>query len=388
VAPRKCCTQLLRLQSEGNGSLLFSAASHLEASHLGGATMPLTLVTGAPGWLGTRLVRVLLEGLPDVPSLSEPDRARRIRCLVAPELDKSALRGLPAGVETGEGDLRDPKALSAFARNAEGAILFHCAGVVHPRGRTSDFFSINVDGTRNLLEAAENAHVRRAVIVSSNSPFGFNTNRDDSFDEQSPYNPYMGYGRSKMLMEELVHTYQARGKMETVIVRPTWFYGPDQPPRQTRFFRMIRRGRAPIVGSGENRRSMAYVDSVCQALLLCESTPAANGQTYWIADRRAYTMNEITDTVERLMEQEFGLTVAHKRMRLPAVASDAARLGDKLIQSLGLYHQEIHVLSEMGKSIVCSITKAERELGYEPIVELEEGMRRSLAWCLREGLSL
>jgi nucleoside-diphosphate-sugar epimerase len=99
-------------------------------------------------------------------------------------------------------------------------------------------------------------------------------------------------------------------------------------------------------------------------------------------------MNEIVDTVERLMETEFGLTVAHKRMRVPSLTSDVARLGDKLIQSVGLYHKEIHVLSEMNLNIVCSITKAERELGYEPTVELEEGMRRSLAWCLSQGLEL
>jgi nucleoside-diphosphate-sugar epimerase len=55
---------------------------------------------------------------------------------------------------------------------------------------------------------------------------------------------------------------------------------------------------------------------------------------------------------------------------------------------MGLYHQKIHVLSEMNKTIACSIDKARRELGYAPVVELEEGMRRSLAWCLAEGIRL
>lgn len=350
--------------------------------------MSLTLVTGAPGWLGTRLVRVLLEGLPDVASLSEPDHTRRIRCLVKPDLDKSALRELSDRVEIVEGDLRNPNAASAFCGNAAGATLFHCAGVVHPRRYTRELFEVNVDGTRHLLQAAESAQVCRAVVVSSDSPFGFNLNRDHQFDELSPYNPYMAYGQSKMLMEEVVRAYQGRGKLETVVVRPPWFYGPGQPLRQTTFFRMIRRGTVPIVGDGENRRSMAYIDNVCQALLLCERIPAANGQTYWIADRRPYTMKEIVDTVERLMEREFGFAVARKRMRLPSLASEVARLCDKLLQSLGFYHQKIHVLSEMSKTIACSIAKAQRELGYEPTVELEEGMRRSLAWCLTEGISL
>jgi nucleoside-diphosphate-sugar epimerase len=93
-------------------------------------------------------------------------------------------------------------------------------------------------------------------------------------------------------------------------------------------------------------------------------------------------MNEIVDTVERLLEKEFNFTVAHKRVRLPDFASEVAMLADVTLQGLGLYNQKIHVLSEMNKTIACSITKAEKELGYQPKIALEEGMRRSLAWCM------
>jgi nucleoside-diphosphate-sugar epimerase len=348
--------------------------------------MSLTLVTGVPGWLGTRLVRVLSEGMPDLPSLSRPENARRIRCLAMPGQDAGAFS--LDGVEVVEGDLRDLDSLKAFCKGATGATLFQCAGVVHPARSTREFFDVNVEGTRRLLHEAEAAGIRRVVAVSSNSPIGTNPRRDHLFDEESPYNPYMNYGRSKMLMEQVVKEYQARGRLETVIARPTWFYGPDQPERQTTFFRMIRRGGAPIVGDGENLRSMVYIDNVCQALLLCENAPAANGQTYWVADSRPYSMNEIVATVERLMEDEFGLVVAHKRLRLPSVAGEVAWLADALIQGIGLYQQKIHVLSEMNKTIACSIEKAQRELGYMPTVDLEEGMRRSLAWCLAEGIAL
>lgn len=349
--------------------------------------MSSTLLTGAPGWLGTRLAQVLLEGLPDVSSLAEPEPARRLRCLVKPGLSASALPVSPQW-EVVVGDLRDPDAVRVFCQGAEGAMLFHCAGVVHPARSPREIFDVNVNGTRLLLEAAERAGVRRAVVVSSNSPAGATRRPDHLFDESSPYNPYMSYGRSKMLMEQVTHEVQGRGCLETVIVRPTWFYGPQQPERQTTFFRMIRRGGSPIVGGGENRRSMVYIDNLCQAMLLCERTPAANGQTYWVADRRPYSMNEIVDTVERLMETEFGLSVAHRRLRLPSLASDVAQVGDALIQALGFYHQKVHVLSEMNKTIACSIEKARRELCYEPTIELEEGMRRSLAWCLAQGLDL
>jgi nucleoside-diphosphate-sugar epimerase len=96
-------------------------------------------------------------------------------------------------------------------------------------------------------------------------------------------------------------------------------------------------------------------------------------------------MNLIIDTIERLMEQEFGKTCAHRRMRLPSIASSVAFLLDFFLQSLGFYHQKIHVLSEMNKTIACSVQKAESELGYQPRVALEEGMRRSLKWCVDTG---
>jgi nucleoside-diphosphate-sugar epimerase len=174
------------------------------------------------------------------------------------------------------------------------------------------------DTLQALSSAVETRHWRstptlaRAVVVSSNSPCGCNPHPDHLFDEHSPFNPYMHYGRSKMEMELAIRERAAR--LETVIIRAPWFYGPNQPPRQTLFFQMIRDGKGPIVGSGTNLRSMAYVDNLCQ------------GQ--W----------------------------------------------------------SNHVLSEMNKTIACSIGKAEAELGYRPAIELEEGMRRSLAWCRSQGL--
>jgi nucleoside-diphosphate-sugar epimerase len=348
---------------------------------------PLALVTGAPGWLGTRLVRVLAEGLPDGPDLVEAGE-RSVRCLVQPGLKgtKTAeLAAIGARIEIMEGDLLDPPSLEAFCRGSQGAALFHCAGVIHPTSGIRQVFRVNHEGTRNLLAAAEEAGVRRAVCVSSNSPIGCNRSSDELFDESAPYNPYMAYGRSKVLMERAVREFEERGRLETVVIRPPWFYGPDQPPRQSEFFAMIRKGKAPIVGGGENRRSMAYVDNICQALLLCERVEAARGRTYWIADARPYTMNEIVDTIERLLEEEFGLVVAHRRLRLPGAASQVAGLLDRLIQLTGFYNTRIHVLSEMNKTIACSIDRARKELGYDPRISLEEGMRRSIGWCLEKG---
>src|SRR5262245_31445882 len=254
------------------------------------------LVTGPGGWLGSRLVESLRGAYPGV-----------------------EVRGMA-------GDLRDPADCASFVAGAGHGVLFHTAGVIHP-SRVREFYDVNVQGTKNLIDAARRAGVRRIVAVSSNSPFGVNPARDHRFDESSPYNPYMNYGRSKMQMELAV---QEARDLETVIVRAPWFYGPGQPPRQSLFFKMIRDGKAPIVGDGNSPRSMAYVDNLALGLRLA-SEKAPNGSAYWIADERPYTMNEIVDTVEDLLEKQFNVQCARKRMRLPDAASEIALLADKTI---------------------------------------------------------
>ncbi len=346
----------------------------------------LALVTGGAGWLGSRLVGALINGLPECAAwMPRPSPDLRVRCLVLPGEDAALIEELGDRVEIVRGDITRAEDCARLCQGAQGATLYHVAGIIHPQ-RRADFYRVNVDGTRNVLEAAIAAGVRRAVVMSSNSPCGTNPHPDHVFDEASPYNPYMHYGRSKMHMEQLVSALQQAGKIESVVIRAPWFYGPNQPPRQSLFFRMIRDGKGPLVGGGGNRRSMAYVDNLCQGLILAASTEAANGRTYWIADERPYAMSEIVDTVERLLETEFGQTCVHKRMRLPGLASEVAFLVDKTLQGLGLYHQKIHVLSEMNKTIACSVEKAKAELGYRPVVGLEEGMRRSLKWVwARQG---
>ena len=347
---------------------------------------PLTLVTGAAGWLGRRVARALSEGMDELGEVGAG--GRRVRCLIRPEESPRELQDL--GIEVVVGDLRDPDARDAFTQGAEGALVLHLAGVIHPPGgRTRHFEEVNHRATLALLEAAGRAGVRRFVAMSSNSPLGGNPDPEHRFTEDSPYKPYMGYGRSKMRMElGLRDAMNNPATPEIVIARAPWFYGPGQPPRQTLFFRMIRDGKFPLLGQGLNQRSMAYVDSLALGLLLAAGVPGAAGRTYWLADERPYTMAEIVATVQGVLRDDFGFQVKDSTLTLPSQVADVARFVDGLLQSVGLYHQKFHVLSEMNMTIACDITRAKEELGYRPLVELREGMRRSIAWCLDQGLEI
>ena len=249
--------------------------------------------------------------------------------------------------------------------------------------RTREFDEINVEGTRRLLDAARAARVRRIVAVSSNSPLGASRDPTIVFDEDSPLEPFLGYGRSRAAMEGLVRG--AASSFETVILRAPWLYGPQGPPRQGLFFRMIRTGRLPILGDGTQRRSMVYIDNLCDAVELAASRDEAAGRTYWIADERPYTLNEIVTTVRAALEEDFDIRCADRELRLPAWVGDAAYLVDWALQGFGVYQQKIHALGEMNRTIACSISRATDELGYRPRISLREGMSASIRWCLENG---
>src|SRR6516165_31740 len=139
----------------------------------------IVLVTGANGWLGRRVVRALTQGHPEMGELGAG--GRRVRMLLQP--GEAAADLLDLGAEKVEGDIRDPTALRALCSGAEGGTLIHLAGVIHPKRGTREFTEVNVEGTKAIVSEAGRNGLRRAVVMSSNSPIGVSRNPFEVFDE-------------------------------------------------------------------------------------------------------------------------------------------------------------------------------------------------------------
>lgn len=334
------------------------------------------VVTGASGWLGQNLVRALAA------------ERERVRCLVRTDDDASLLSVVGPAIEPVVGDVRDPAALDRLFEGIGSASVFHAAGVIHPVAKMRELFDVNVGGTQLALDRARRAGVARFVHVSSNSPFGTNARPTDRFTEDSPFDPYLGYGKSKLEAEQLVQRSFEHGDLETVIVRPPWFYGPHHPARQTQFLSAVRRGRFPLVGDGTQQRSMVFTGNLVHGMLRAEVAAAAPGRAYWIADAEPYELRDILETIKRALAAE-GLAVTDRKPRtMPRAGARVAEAVDRFVQGTGRYVQAVHVLGELNHTIACDISRARAEIGYDPPTALFEGMREAIRWSLANGDAL
>lgn len=334
---------------------------------------PSVVVTGAAGWLGQNLMRALV-----------PERSH-VRAFVRDEREAAILGVLGPNVQTVIGDIRDPEAIDRLFEGVASPTVFHAAGVIHPTSGVREFFDVNVGGTELVLDRARRVGAQRVVHVSSNSPFGANPTPHDTFTDDSPYNPYMGYGASKVEAEQIVRRNSERGDIEAVIVRPPWFYGPWQPERQNQFLRAVRRGKFPLVGDGSQRRSMVYTGNLVHGMLRAEIAARAPGNAYWIADLEPYALRDVFAKVREAFVAE-GFEVTDRQPPMPRIAAVVAAKVDGKLQAMGKYAQAVHVLGELKDTIACDVSGAREEIGYDPQIALVEGMRTSIRWCVERGV--
>jgi dihydroflavonol-4-reductase len=319
------------------------------------------LVTGASGFTGGHLARTLQR------------RGYAVRGLARSAEKSAALER--DGIEGIVGDVTDPEDVE---RAVEGCDVVYHIAALYREARHGDevYWQVNVEGTRNVLDAAERAGVGRVVHCST---VGVHGDVDMPADEDSPYAPGDIYQETKLAGENLARERFANGLQGTV-VRPAGIYGPGDM-RFLKLFRTVKSGAFRMIGDGRTCYHMTYVDDVVRGLILAGETPQAAGGTYIIAGPRYTSLNELVESTARAI----GCPAPRGRIPLAPVKL-AARLTERICRPLGI-EPPLHErrVDFFVKDRGFSWSRAQRELGYEPAVDLADGLSRTAEWYRSVG---
>ena len=316
------------------------------------------LVTGGTGFTGTALVRrLLLAGH----SLVALDYKEGLAC--------DALRS--EGAEVVIGSVTDPAAVERSMKGVE--LVFHLAAAFRELNVPNSFYDeVNVEGTRIVLHAARREGVRKFVYCSTCGVHG--NVQNPPANEDAPIRPADYYQRTKYEAEPLVK--REAGDMEIVILRPAAIYGPGDPERFFMIFKRVARGTFPMFGSGRTLYHPLYIDNLVDAFLSCMPPGAGSGREYLIADEKYYAIEDIVRAVARALDVP--VRIPHYPV-LPVVA--VGHIVEKVCRPFGITPPIFpRRVDWYRQNRAFDISRAKRELGYQPRVELDEGLRLTGAW--------
>ncbi|HIO54637.1 MAG TPA: NAD-dependent epimerase/dehydratase family protein [Chromatiales bacterium] len=324
------------------------------------------LVAGSSGFIGSRLVRSLVESGVQVRGLSRSTR----------------LTGdWASSVEQVEADISQQESLVDVARGCD--TVFHCAGYAHVRfprdiSDSAQHGGITVDGTRFLLSEAERAGVKRFVFLSSVKATGEDSTHCLSEDDSAGF--IDGYGSSRREAEHLVLDIGNDAGMHVCNLRPALVYGPGVKGNLLRMIAAIDRGRFPGIPDTGNDRSMIHVDDLVKALMSVVMEPKANGRTYHVTDGRHYSTRQVYEWMcEALGRPRSPFILPECLFRSVGKIGD---VGEKLIgRCMSLTSASV---SRLLDSACYSNDRLCNDIGFEPRYDLESSLAAMVqAW--REG---
>ncbi|MBO0797987.1 MAG: SDR family oxidoreductase [Blastocatellia bacterium] len=304
----------------------------------------LYLVTGGAGFIGSHLVEALVR---------RGDRVRVLDNLITGKREN--LEQFASRIELIEGDIRD---FETTRRAVEGVgIIFHEAAIPSvPRSVNDPVLNheSNINGTFNVLLAARDAGVRRLVYAASSSAYG-ERGTGAKVEDQLP-SPLSPYAVAKLVGEYYCQVFTHVYGLETVALRYFNVFGPRQDPTSpysgviSKFITALLAGEAPVVfGDGEQSRDFTYVANVVDANLRAAEAPEAAGHVINLGVRQRTSLNHVLAELQNIM----GTSITPRY--------ESARVGDVR-----------HSLAD--------ITRAERLLGFKPLVGLAEGLRYTVDW--------
>lgn len=267
------------------------------------------------------------------------------------------------------GDIRDAEKLRAAMHGSD--VVVHTAAAL-PLYKPADIRTTDIDGTRNVLEAAKQNKVERVVHVSSTAVYGIPDHHP--LCEDDPLDGVGEYGRAKIAAEDICRAYREQG-MCVPIVRPKSFIGPERLGVFALFYDWAADGRGfPMIGTGANRYQLLDVEDLCNAIYLCATLDvAAVNDTFNIGAKEFTTMKEDYQAV--LDRAGFG-----KKIRaLPAAPVIVAL---RLLEVLHLSPLYKWVYETASKDSFVSIEKAQRVLGFAPQYSNKDALVRNYEWYL------
>ncbi|MFE6397992.1 aminotransferase class I/II-fold pyridoxal phosphate-dependent enzyme [Streptomyces alboflavus] len=322
---------------------------------------PDVLVAGAGGFIGGHLTRRLAE------------RGHRVRVLVREGSDRSALAGLD--VDVAVGDLGDPDSLRRAAAGVRH--VYNCTGLSADWGPWADFQRVNVDGSRNLVEAAGHAGtVARFLHVSTTDVYGYPVR--PCAEDTPPRDIGLPYNRSKLLGEQAVRESAARAGLPLTVVRPVSVYGPRSKDFVIEIATLLLSRQMVYIRGGDVPAGLLYVTNAADAMIAACASEAAAGRTYNLRDPDRTTWRTYVEALAR------GLGVKPPSLSLPApLARGVATVSEGLYGALRIRSRPVltrHAVHLFDRDQSYAVDRARDELGFKGDVDFEEGVRLTLAW--------
>ncbi|RAL24486.1 NAD-dependent epimerase/dehydratase family protein [Thermoflavimicrobium daqui] len=325
------------------------------------------LVTGATGFLGQRLaLRLHQLGY----NVTATGRSQQKGAYLA----EQGISFIPANLE-------DTVTIQAMCKNQD--YVFHSGALSSPWGPYEHFYQSNVIGTKNLIEGCMQYPVRRLIHVSTPSIYFHYTDRLQIKEEEPlPKTKVNAYAETKWLAEQEIDRAFQEG-LPVITIRPRALFGPGDQAILPRLLQANERRFIPLINGGKVWIDLTYIDNVVDALLLCmNSSSNTLGKKYNITNDEPVLLKDVLTEVFKLLEQPMRTkSIPFRLAYLFAGCLEwyARILGREKEPELTRY-----TVGVLGKSQTLDISKAKQELGYQPKVSIEEGIKRFVKWWKKQ----
>jgi nucleoside-diphosphate-sugar epimerase len=331
--------------------------------------MPATcLITGATGFVGSHVAEACKA------------RGMGVRTLARPGSDTAFLDRL--GVAVVRGDLTDRDAVRTAVEGAD--VVVQCAAKVGDWGPVEDYRAVNVEGLRGLLDACRSRPLQRFIHLSSLGVYAARHHHGTDEAVPLPESHMDGYTQSKVEAERLALSYHRENGVPVVVLRPGFIYGPRDRTLVPKVIDNLRQGKFRFLGSGRQALNTIYVGNLVDAVFLAIDKPQAVGQVYNLTDGEHVSKRRFVEALVRGLDlpQPKPISVPLFLARPMAwwMERDARRKGATTAPRLTQAR-----LKFLGLNLDFSIDKAKRELGYQPRVSFDDGIRQTVAWYRTNG---